>query len=263
VKYTLIDTAGLRRRSHVTEGVEKISVVKTLQSIEEANVVIFLLDASAGVTEQDLHLLGFILELGRALVIAVNKWDGLTLSQRNEMKRGLDRRLAFVDFAHIKFISALHGTGVGNLFKEVQLAYQSATKKLPTPRLNQILQKAVMAHQPPISHGHRIKLRYVHAGGHNPPVIVIHGNQTKSLPDSYRRFLASTFRKALRLVGTPVRIELKESDNPFKHKTNKITESQRRITKKTFSITRKFWRLLLRCINHSNGRNSKIFRHFL
>jgi GTPase len=227
-KYTLIDTAGLRRRSHVTETLEKISVVKTLQSIEEANVVLLLIDARSGVSEQDLHLLGFVLERGKSLIIAINKWDGLSTSQRADVKRELDRRLQFVDFAKIKFISALHGTGVGELFTDIQKAYQSAVKKLATPLLNQILQKAIMAHQPPIVHGHRIKLRYAHAGGQNPPLIVIHGNQVKSLPDAYRRYLANTYRKALRLIGTPIRFEFKEGDNPYKNKTNKLTQSQRR-----------------------------------
>jgi GTP-binding protein len=227
-KYTVIDTAGLRRRSHVTETLEKISIVKTLQSIEEANVVIFLIDARSGVTEQDLHLLGFIIERGKALVVAVNKWDGLTVSERADVKRGIDRRLPFIDFAKLRFISALHGTGVGDLFEDVQKAYASATKKLPTPVLNEILHKAIMAHQPPMMHGHRIKLRYAHAGGHNPPLIIIHGNQVNNLPDSYRRYLINFFRKALRLVGTPIRFEFKEGNNPFKNKSNKLTESQRR-----------------------------------
>jgi len=238
-KYTLIDTAGLRRRSHVTETLEKISVVKTLQSIEEANVVILLIDARSGVSEQDLHLLGFILERGKSLVIAINKWDGLTPSQREEVKRELDRRLQFVDFAKIRFISALHGTGVGDLFGDVQKAYDSAIKKMPTPLLNQILQKIVMAHQPPLVHGHRIKLRYAHAGGQNPPLIIIHGNQVNALPEAYRRYLANTYRKALRLIGTPIRFEFKEGENPYKNKTNKLTESQRRQRQRMISNRKK------------------------
>ncbi len=223
-KYTLIDTAGVRKRGRVTEHLEKISVVKTLQAIAEAHVVILVIDARANVTEQDLHLLGFILEAGKSLVIAVNKWDGLTTSEKDDVKRGLDRRLVFVDFAEIHFISALHGTGVGHLYEAIDRAYESANKELPTPRVNKILEKAIIQHQPPMAHGRRIKLRYAHAGGHNPPVIVIHGNQTKDLPDSYRRYLSSTYRKAFKLIGTPIRIELREGDNPFltgNHKNKK------------------------------------------
>lgn len=225
-KYTLIDTAGLRRRSHITEVIEKISVVKTLQSIEEANVVIFILDALTGVTEQDLNLLGFVIESGKSIVIAINKWDGLTATHREEIKRGLDRRLQFLDFAKIRFISALHGTGVGDLFNDVKKAYDSAMKVMPTPLLTRLLESAVKQHQPPLSHGHRIKLRYAHAGGHNPPVIVIHGNQTKSLPESYIRFLQSFFRKRLHLIGTPIKLELKENTNPFATKKNTLTPRQ-------------------------------------
>lgn len=225
-KYTLIDTAGLRRRSHITEVIEKISVVKTLQSIEEANVVIFIIDAITGVSEQDLNLLGFVLESGKSIVIAINKWDGLTVSHREEIKRELDRRLQFLDFAKIRFISALHGTGVGDLFNDVKKAYDSAMKAMPTPLLTRLLERAVKQHQPPITHGHRIKLRYAHAGGHNPPIIVIHGNQTKSLPESYIRYLQSFFRKTLRLIGTPIRLELKESENPYATKKNTLTPRQ-------------------------------------
>jgi GTP-binding protein len=225
-KYTLIDTAGLRRRSHITEVIEKISVVKTLQSIEEANVVIFLMDAQVGVTEQDLNLLGFVLDAGKSLIIAINKWDGLTSYQRDEVRRGLDRRLDFIDFAKIRFISALHGTGVGDLFNDVKKAYDSAMKKLSTPIITRILERAVKQHQPPIVRGHRIKLRYAHAGGSNPPIIVIHGNQTKSLPQSYLRYLQGFFRKALRLIGTPIQLELKESENPYAGKRNTLTPRQ-------------------------------------
>jgi GTP-binding protein len=225
-KYTLIDTAGLRRRSHVTESVEKLSVVKSLQSIEESHVVIFLLDALSGITEQDLHLLGFVLDAGKSLVLAMNKWDGLSGSHREEIKRGLERKLQFIDFAKIRFISALHGTGVGNLFTDVQKAYDSAMKKMPTPLLTRILESAVKQHQPPISHGHRVKLRYAHAGGHNPPLIIIHGNQGKQLSASYVRYLQGFFRKALRLTGTPVRLEFKEGENPYAGKKNTLTPRQ-------------------------------------
>ncbi len=225
-KYTLIDTAGVRRKSHVTEIIEKISVVKTLQSIEEANVVVFLIDARSGLSEQDLSLLGFVLQLGKALVIAINKWDGLDNYTREQVQAKLDRKLNFIDFAEIKFISALHGTGVGDLFKDINKAYDSAMKELKTPLLTKILQKAVVQHQPPLVGGRRIKLRYAHAGGHNPPIIVIHGTQTDDLPDSYARYLSSYYRKALKLMGTPVQISFKEGENPFKDKKNPMTARQ-------------------------------------
>jgi len=225
-KYTLIDTAGVRRKSHVTEVIEKISVVKTLQSIEEANVVLFLVDARSNLTEQDLGLLGFILSLGKALVIAINKWDGLDDYTREQVKAKLDRKLNFIDFAEIKFISALHGTGVGELFKDINRAYESAMKDLPTPLLTKILQKAVIQHQPPLVGGRRIKLRYAHAGGHNPPIIVIHGTQTDNLPSSYERYLSSYYRKALKLIGTPVQVNFKEGENPYRDKPNPMTARQ-------------------------------------
>lgn len=225
-KYTLIDTAGVRRKSHVKEVIEKISVVKTLQAIEEANVILFLIDAQSNISDHDLNLLGFVLSLGKALVIAVNKWDGLTVYQREQIKSKLDRKLVFIDFAEIKFISALHGTGVGELFKDINKAYDSAMKELPTPLLTKILQKAVQQHQPPLVGGRRIKLRYAHAGGHNPPIIVIHGTQTDNLPNSYARYLASYYRKALKLMGTPVQINFKEGDNPYKDKRNPMTNRQ-------------------------------------
>ncbi len=226
--YTLIDTAGMRRKRSVDEHIEKISVVKTLQAISDAHVVIMLIDARSNISEQDLHLLGFILEAGKSLVIAVNKWDNLDQSQKERVKSELDRRLQFIDYAKIIMISALHGTGVGDLYKLIQQAYRSATKKLSTSELTRILQQAQQTHQPPLVHGRRVKLRYAHAGGHNPPVIVIHGNQAESLPSSYTRFLESFYRKSLRLVGTPIRMEFKEGENPYAGKKNKLTESQRR-----------------------------------
>ncbi len=226
--YTLIDTAGVRRKRSVEEFIEKISVVKTLQAISDAHVVIMLIDARSNISEQDLHLLGFILEAGKSLVIAVNKWDNLEEQQKERVRSELDRRLRFVDFAKIIMISALHGTGVGELYKFIQQAYRSATKKLQTPELTRILEQAVHAHQPPLVHGRRVKLRYAHAGGHNPPVIVIHGNQANSLPASYRRFLEGFYRHSLRIVGTPIRIEFKEGVNPYAGKKNVLTESQKR-----------------------------------
>jgi GTP-binding protein len=225
-KYTLIDTAGLRRRGKVFEVTEKFSVVKTLQAIESSNVVLFLIDARDGASEQDMKLLGFIIESGKALVVAVNKWDGMTPSERETTKVGIDRRLHFVDFARTHFISALHGTGVGNLFASIDEAYASANKKISTPQVNKILRDAVITHNPPLISGRRIKLRYAHAGGHSPPLIIIHGNQVDSLPGSYRKFLENTFQKRLKLVGTPVRIEFKTSENPFRDRKNILTEKQ-------------------------------------
>lgn len=215
--YTLIDTAGVRKRSKVKTGEipEKFSVVKTLQAIETANVVLYVVDAREGVSEQDLKLLGFILECGRALVIAVNKWDGMSDEARERAKATLDRHLDFVRFARVHYISALHGSGVGNLFDSVNEAYESACKKLSTPLLTRLLQQALVTHSPPLVHGRRVKLRYAHPGGHNPPRIIIHGNQVHALPESYRKFLAGFFQKKLNLYGTPVRIEFKGSENPF------------------------------------------------
>lgn len=227
-KYTLIDTAGIRRRGKVFEATEKFSVVKTLQAIESAQVIVFLLDAQEGVTDQDLHLLGFILECGKALVIAYNKWDGLSMDERDHARSTLDRRLNFISFARIHFISALHGTGVGNIFDSVDEAFASAYKKLSTPQLTKILEDALIQHSPPLVRGRRIKLRYAHAGGHNPPTIIIHGNQLESLPDHYKRYLAHTYQKRLKLVGTPVQIELKTSDNPYRNQRNKLTPLQQR-----------------------------------
>lgn len=224
--YTLIDTAGIRRRKNIKLGVEKFSIVKTLQAVEQANVVVLLVDAQEGLVEQDLHLLGHILEKGRALVLALNKWDGLEEDHKRHIKRELQRRLQFVDFADIHFISALHGTGVGHLYTSVKQAYQSATEKFSSHFLTRILQDAVQEHQPPLVNGRRIKLRYAHTGGHNPPIVVIHGNQTDSVPRHYVRYLEKVFRRALDLHGTPVRIEFKSGDNPYAGKKNKLTARQ-------------------------------------
>jgi GTPase len=224
--YTLIDTAGVRRKGKISQVVEKFSVIKALQAIKHSNVCILVIDAREGVTEQDLHLIGFIVEQGKCLVIAVNKWDGLTVSHKERVKIELSRRLNFIQFVKLRFISALHGTGVGDLFKDINKAYQSATKKLSTPELTRILQDAVTSHQPPLVNGRRIKLRYAHAGGQNPPIIVIHGNQTQLVPDSYKRYLINCYIKVLKLEGTPVKIELKSSDNPYKGKKNTISPRQ-------------------------------------
>lgn len=228
--YTLIDTAGVRRRKNVKLAVEKFSIVKALQAIDDANVVILMMDAHEGVVDQDLHLMGQAIEAGRALVIGVNKWDGMDPDQRAWVKRELERKLNFVDFADIHFISAMHGTGVGNLYASIERAYQSATDKLSTAHLTRILEDAISDHQPPLVRGRRIKMRYAHSGGHNPPIIVIHGNLTADLPGHYIKYLEKTFRKALDLHGTPVKIELRSSDNPFAGRKNKLT--QRQISKK-------------------------------
>ncbi len=224
--YTLIDTAGIRRRGKTTETIEKFSVVKALQAIEDANVVILIIDARTGIVEQDLHLLGYVLDAGRALVIALNKWDGMDLEQKEKVKSDIRRRFAFVDFAKIHFISALHGTGVGDLYESIHGAYEAAQRTLPTSILTQVLEAAVEEHAPPIVDGRRIKLRYAHAGGHNPPIIVIHGKQTDKIPDSYSRYLEKTFRKILRLEGTPIRIQYRSDENPFVRHEKDLTQQQ-------------------------------------
>lgn len=224
--YTLIDTAGVRRRAKIDEAIEKFSVVKTLQAIDAANVVVALVDAREGVAEQDARLLGLALERGRALVLAINKWDGLDEDHKSNLQRLIDLRLPFLDFAERHKISALHGTGVGDLFGAIDHAYRAATSDLSTSELTEELEAAVAAHQPPLARGRRIKLRYAHQGGSNPPVIVIHGNQTDRLPGSYKRYLVNRFRKAFKLDGTPIRIELRTGDNPFKDRKNKLTDRQ-------------------------------------
>ena len=226
--YTIIDTAGVRRRKNVSETVEKFSIVKTLQAIEDANVTILMVDATEGLVEQDLHLLSYAVKKGRAIVIAVNKWDGLDADHKQRVKDELDRRLRFIDFAEIHFISALHGSGVGKLYESIDAAFEAATKKLSTPRLTRILEDAVADHPPPMIHGRRIKLRYAHSGGHNPPIIVIHGNQIDEVPGSYHRYLEKTFRRVLELDGTPVKIEFRGSDNPYEAKRNTLTPRQQR-----------------------------------
>ncbi len=224
--YTLIDTAGVRRRKNVKQTVEKFSIVKTLKAIDDAHVVVLVMDASEGLVEQDLHLLGQAIEAGRGLVLAVNKWDGLESDTRDRIKFELERRLQFIDYAEIHFISALHGTGVGHLYKSVNQAYDSATRKLATNQLTRILEDAVMDHEPPMVNGRRIKLRYAHAGGQNPPRIVIHGNQTGKVPASYQRYLEKVFRRELKLFGTPVRVEFRTGENPYAGKRNKLTGRQ-------------------------------------
>lgn len=224
--YTLVDTAGVRRRSRVTHKVEKFSVIKTLQAIHEAHVCLLLLDAQEGITDQDLHLLGFILESGKALVIVVNKWDNLSSEHRLNIKEELARRLDFIQFVKIRFVSALHGSGVGTLFDDINQAYASATQRFSTPQLTRLLQDFVTKHVPPLVRGRRIKLRYAHAGGHNPPIIVIHGNQVTDLPESYKRYLNNAFSTQLNLIGTPLKLEFKSGSNPFSDKKNKLNLRQ-------------------------------------
>lgn len=224
--YVLIDTAGVRRRSRVDDQLEKFSVIKTLQAIDRCHVAVMVIDAHQGISDQDAHLLGYILDAGRALLIVVNKWDGLSQDQRQRVKTELDRKLPFCEFARILFVSALHGTNVGNLFQPILQAYRSATIDVTTSRLTRILETAVEAHQPPLVQGRRIKLRYAHQGGRNPPVIVIHGNQTEKVPIAYRRYLMNYFIETLQLEGTPVRLEFVTGKNPYQGKRNKLTKRQ-------------------------------------
>ncbi len=225
-QYTLVDTAGVRRRARIAEVIEKFSIIKTLQAMEQANVVLLVLDAHQGISEQDATLAGHVVDSGRALVVVINKWDGLHSDERDRIKSELERKLPFLSFAEVLFISALHGTGVGHLMKAVDAAYSAATRNLKTSDLTNILEQAIMEHQPPLVRGRRIKLRYAHQGGQNPPIIVIHGNQTESVPLTYQRFLVNRFRKAFKLWGTPVRIEFRTSDNPFKGRRNKLNPRQ-------------------------------------
>lgn len=224
--YTLIDTAGVRKRKNVREAVEKFSIVKTLKAIADAQVVILILDAHEGIVEQDLHLLGQCIDAGRALVIALNKWDGIESDERDWIRSELHRRLKFIDYADTHFISALHGSGVGKLYGSIHAAHDAATRSLSTPRLTRILEDAVSTHPPPMVNSRRVKLRYAHAGGQNPPVVVVHGTQTAALPTSYQRYLEKTFRRELDLHGTPIRIELRSGENPYAGKRNKLTQRQ-------------------------------------
>ena len=238
-QYTIIDTAGVRKRGKVNLAVEKFSVIKTLQAIQDANVVLLTIDAREGISDQDLSLLGFILNAGRSLVIVVNKWDGLSQDIKDQVKSELDRRLDFIDFARVHFISALHGSGVGNLFESVQEDYACATQKTSTSMLTRILRMTSDEHQPPLVNGRRVKLKYAHPGGYNPPIIVIHGNQVDRLADSYKRYLSNYFRKSLKIIGSPIRIQFQEGNNPFAGKRNKLTPSQLRKRKRLMKFIKK------------------------
>ncbi len=237
--YTLIDTAGVRKRGKVHLAVEKFSVIKTLQAIQDANVVLLVIDARENISDQDLSLLGFILNAGRSLVIVVNKWDGLDTDVKDRVKSELDRRLDFIDFARVHFISALHGSGVGNLFDSLKEAYECATQKMTTSMLTRILQIAVDEHQPPMISGRRVKLKYAHPGGYNPPIIVIHGNQVDKLPDSYKRYLSNHFRRSLKIIGSPIRLQFQEGNNPFAGRRNKLTPNQLRKRKRLMKFIKK------------------------
>lgn len=224
--YVLIDTAGVRRRARVEEKIEKFSVIKTLQAVQAAAVCLMLVDAQEGLTEQDLHLLGLILDAGKALIIVVNKWDGLPQDKKDQIKAEIERRLRFVNFSRVRFISALHGTGVGLLFNDILEAYQASVKKFSTSLLTRALGLITQQHPPPLVNGRRIKLRYAHFGGHNPPMIIIHGNQLDKLPQSYIRYLSHAFMNHLGLVGTPIKFEFKNSTNPYEGKKNVLTPRQ-------------------------------------
>jgi len=225
-RYTLIDTAGIRRKARVEEAVEKFSVIKTLQSIAAAQVVVVMIDARENLADQDLTLIGYAMDEGRALVIAINKWDGLDQYQRDECMRALDRRLVFVDWAKQVHISALHGSGLRELMRAVVRAHASATKVLVSSDLTKTLEKAYEGYQPPLVHGHSPKLRFAHPGGNNPPTIVIHGTRTKHIAPAYQRYLENFFRKRYKLEGTPIRIAFRESENPYAGRKKVLTKEQ-------------------------------------
>lgn len=243
VKYELIDTAGVRRRSKVTEVIEKFSVIKALQAIDRAHVVVLMLDATEGITDQDATLLGHILQQGRALVIVLNKWDGMGEYERKQVLSEMDRRLQFVPWARQIRLSALHGSGLKEMIKAVREAWRSATIDMPTPELTRVLQKAFEAHQPPMSQGRTARLRFAHAGGSLPPRIIIHGNRTDTIPASYKRYLENVFIRHFKLRGTPLQIDFRSGDNPFKDKKNTLTQRQlakrKRLKKYTKSKSRK------------------------
>lgn len=242
--YTLIDTAGVRRKGKVFETVEKFSVIKTLQAIEDANVVVLVLDAHENISDQDAHLAGFIVEAGRALVVAINKWDGISPEQREDVKRDIGRKLAFLDFARFNYISALKAKGLENLLKDVEAAHAAAFIKLSTPKLTRVLEMAVEQHTPPKNGLFRPKPRYAHQGGKNPPVIVLHGNALEGLRDDYKRYLESSFRKAFNLQGTPLRIQIKEgeSKNPYEGKVRgPLTESEATRMRRKKRVRRKVY----------------------
>ena len=238
-RFTLIDTAGVRRKGKVEDVVEKFSVVKALAAIDSADVAVVVIDASEGLVEQDLHLLGYAIDRGAGLVIAVNKWDGLPAEQRDRVKVELDRRLEFAPWAPVHRISALHGTGVRGLLEDVRRVYEAGRFEVSTAFLARVLTEAVEAHQPPTVRGRRIKLRFAHKATGHPPTIVVHGNQTSSVPDSYTRYLENRFRSALNLVGMPVRIVYKTGANPFAGRRNELTPRQQASRKRLMRHVKK------------------------
>ena len=236
-QYELIDTAGVRRRSRITEAVEKFSTIKALQAIERAHVVVLMLDASEGLTDQDTTLLGHVLTQGRAMVIALNKWDGLDPDHRKHVKSELDRRLQYVTWAQRITLSALHGSGIQELMRAVKTAWRSALTEFSTPELTRVLQRAFDAHQPPMKLGRTARLRYAHAGGKLPPRIIIHGSRTDTIPDGYRRYLANKFIRHFKLKGTPLVIQFRDSDNPYKDRKNKLSRRQQEKRKRLKKFT--------------------------
>ncbi|MEY1662779.1 ribosome biogenesis GTPase Der [Isoalcanivorax beigongshangi] len=238
-RYTLLDTAGIRRRGKVFEAVEKFSVVKAMQAVDQAHVVLLVIDAQEGLTEQDLHLLGYVIEVGRCVVMAVNKWDGQPTEQREKIRADLQRRLHFAPWMRFHTISALHGTGVGDLYPLIHRAWESAFPKVSTNRLTRMMEEITARHQPPIVGRNRIKLRYAHIGGSNPPRIIIHGSKADAVPDAYRRYLENRFRELLKLEGTPVRVEFKSGANPYEGKKNELTERQIRSKRRMMKFVKK------------------------
>ncbi len=225
--YVIVDTAGVRRKSRVDNLVEKFSVIKTLDAIEKVDVIVMLLDAREGLTEQDMHLMGHCLNAGRALILAVNKWDGLSEEQKRGVRDAIDRKLAFLsDFVEIFYISAEHGTAVGDLFPAIHRAYASSKLTVSPSQLTKVLEQALSDHAPPMVQGRRVKLRYAHMGGQYPPMIIIHGTQTDQLSEDYQRYLMNQFRVAFKVVGSPIRLELRSTENPFAGKKNKLTPHQ-------------------------------------
>ena len=225
-RFMLIDTAGIRRRARTDEGVEKFSVVQSLKAIEGADVAIVLLDAREGITEQDVHLIGIVAARGSALVIGINKWDDMEIHARRQVEREVDRKLDFVEYATRLYLSALHGSGIAELVRAALLAFESAGRQVPTPRLNALLKRATTAHPPPTIRGRQVHLRYAHQGGRYPPLIIVHGSQADRIPDRYRRYLENSFRKWLKLVGTPLRVEFRSGENPFAGRRNPLTPRQ-------------------------------------
>ena len=237
-RFLLIDTAGIRRRARIDDGIEKFSVVQSLKAIDDAGAVIVLLDAREGVTDQDLHLIGLAQHRGSALVIGINKWDRMEIPARRRVEREVDRQLEFVGYADRRYLSALHGSGIAELLDSAMRAYESAGRQISTPRLNELLKQATMMHPPPLVRGRRIQLRYAHQGGRFPHLIVVHGSQAERIPARYRRYLENSFRKALKLVGTPVRIEFRSGENPFAGRRNRLTPRQIRRRKRVIQHSR-------------------------